>query len=163
MAQVETKACEHDFHWYLANNEEGWKCCSCGFRPGEPEGFSPELDRSETYRKAFAVCSEMHDAKLIYISNGTMGDGVAESVAARCKRAGIYDQQSIMAFVIEAIDTRSHAKFWKDRSKKILAGKDDRERCACGKLANRFSYFKGEKSARCSSPECEPANIALPF
>ena len=36
--------CESELHWYPAINEEGWRCCSCEFKPGEPAGYEPRLD-----------------------------------------------------------------------------------------------------------------------
>lgn len=132
----------HEFHWYpAAANEQGWKCCFCDERPGEPPGFSPRLDRERLDAKVFALIDEMHNSKLIHVSNGSEGDYLIGQLRKRCAAEDRFDQQSILLFLLE-LDTQSHAAYWQKISNAILAGKDERKRCECGKLANVFSGDK---------------------
>lgn len=129
---------QHDFHWYQNFcTESGWKCCVCQHKPGEPPGFSPELDRAELERKVGAVMHDLHDANFIYISNGTGGDGLTSAIAERCRAEGRYDQGSIALFILES-QVPSHAAYWKGISDGIVDGHDPRRRCHCGKLANQY-------------------------
>lgn len=131
-------SCQHDYHWYQDFcTEAGWKCCMCSEKPGEPPGFSPELDRAEIERKVGAVMHDLRDADFIYISNGTGGDGLTAGIAERCKAEGRFDQASIALFILEAV-TPSHAAYWKGVSDGIVAGKDPRRRCHCGRLAHTY-------------------------
>jgi hypothetical protein len=124
---------EHEFYYYLSVNEEGWRCCSCDFKPGEPPGFCPELDRDRLYTKVSGILHDIHDANIIYVSNGTAGDGLTSFIVERCKEEGRYDQESIALFILES-SAPGHSRYWKPITDGILAGKDPRERCACGKL-----------------------------
>jgi hypothetical protein len=134
---------EHDVHWYPeAANEAGWRCCTCGHKPGEPPGFDPQRDRDEIARKVWATLHDMHDAKIVYISNGSMGDGLTADIAARCRSEGVFDSYSIALFVLESL-TPSHAKYWREVSEGILAGKDPRKRCWCGALSTCSSSSGG--------------------
>jgi hypothetical protein len=125
---------EHEFYYYAAANEAGWKCCVCGERPGEPPGFSPQLDRTRLERKVFGLLDDLHNHNLVYVSNGCGGDAIVADVAERCRADGVYDQASILAFIL-GTDGGRHAKYWKEVSDAIIAGRDPRNRCACGALA----------------------------
>lgn len=140
---------EHDFYYYLDTNEEGWRCCSCAYRPGEPQGFSPELDRSHTYQKVMGILLDLHNGDFVHVSNGTHGECLQEMVTERCRREGIYDQYSITLFLLEAL-TASHQKYWKEVSDGVIAGKDPRRRCPCGALATSFTWKDGVPVDRCS-------------
>lgn len=142
--------CKHEFQYYLESNEAGWRCCLCEHKPGEPTGFSPELDRVQLERKVFAVLDGLHNADVIYISNGTGGDMLMADVAERCREVNRYDQYSIALFVLEATAPR-HAEYWKQISDAIVAGKDPRDRCHCGKLATVTSFANGNTTRRCSA------------
>lgn len=133
--------CTHDYHWYPETNEEGWRCCMCEHRPGEPAGFSPQHDRELIGRKVDAVLTALHDADVIYVSNIEHGEHLMLTVAARCERRKRYDQYSIALFVLEEM-TASHAKYWGEISSGVMSGNDTRRRCTCGKLANVFSGDK---------------------
>lgn len=126
--------CNHEYHYYAATNEDGWRCVFCKDRPGEPAGFCPELDRKRLHAKVFALLTTLHEADLIYISNGGMGESIINAVEARCLNEKLYDQYSIQLFILELL-TDSHAKYWAEVSEAIVAGKDTRARCHCGKLA----------------------------
>lgn len=128
------KPCEHDYHYFAEINEAGWRCPICGDKPGEPPGFSPQLDRKRLEMKVFAMLNTLHDADLIYISNGTMGDAVVDAVGARCWNEKRFDQYSILLFILELM-ADSHAEYWRKVSEAIMAGKDERPRCHCGKLS----------------------------
>lgn len=133
-------ACEHEYHWYLAINEEGWRCCSCGDKPGEPPGYSPRLDRDEVQRKVWAVLSDLHDHNFVHVSNGSHGDFLTARVADQCVSTGRYDQKSIALFLLESL--AGDGEFWKLRGESIIAGNDNRDRCHCGALARVFSGGK---------------------
>lgn len=135
--------------WHLDPcNEAGWRCAQCCLpMPGEPPGFSPELDRSEIGEKVEAIAQFLQAYELLYFSNSTEGVCAVREIAMDCKALGLYDQYSIIR-LLAGYD--NHADYWKDLSEKILSGNDPRRRCVCGKLA---SSFPGDK-AYCST-ECE--------
>lgn len=133
--------CKHEFYWYPAINETGWKCSSCDFKPGEPPGFDPKLDRLDIHGKVYAILSDMHDANLVYVSNGSMGDGLTSRVANACHKRNRYDQETIIREIMAAFGP-SHARYWAKVSRGVMVGKDPRHRCACGKLATCSSNGK---------------------
>lgn len=149
---------EHDYHWYPATNEAGWRCCVCNYKPGEPPGFAPGLDRAELYRKVWGLLLDLTNANLVYVSNGSGGDALAEDVAAVCEKLDRYDQYTILRELLGAM-AKSHGEYWAKVSVGVLTGKDPRKRCPCGELARSFS---GGKS-RCfkhgfdwTAPQQEP-------
>jgi hypothetical protein len=99
-------------------NEEGWGCDDCA----ETLGYRPDLDRSDTYEKVRSTLFWFHDSKLIYISNGTMSDIVAENVAQRCARENRYDQWTILRFILEDPNLATHGDFWANRAERYLLG-----------------------------------------
>ena len=130
-------------------NEAGWKCADCGFQPGEPPGFSPQTDREEIWTKVYCLLNDFSNADLINISNGSEGDYLTAIVADKCKHADRYDQYTILRFILEEIQP-GHADFWENISKGILAGKDPRDRCACGELATGRTHKNGKRVDYCS-------------
>ena len=149
--------CRHDYHWYSNFvTEAGWKCCLCNEKPGEPPGFSPALDRAELERKVCAVMSDLHDANFIYISNGSGGDMLTADVVEWCRRQNRFDQGSIAFFILATV-VPSHAKYWGEVSEGVIAGKDPRRRCHCGRLS---TMTIGDR-AYCSS-DCQ-AQKELPW
>lgn len=128
---------EHEYHWYPAVNENGWRCCYCEHKPGEPEGYDPKLDRELVETKCHAILSDLHSAGIVYVSNSSHGDSIVAYIVAECGREELYDQYSIAMFILQALQ-RSHAKYWKPISEGILAGKDPRARCWCGALATIY-------------------------
>jgi hypothetical protein len=133
--------CPHDgLYWYGAPaDERGWRCVDCDWKPGEPPGFSPQHDRSHIATKVGSILQDLHLANIIYVSNGTAGEGLTANIAALCIERDTYDSVSIACLILEAVGCERHAKYWRDISTGILAGKDPRERCHCGALANVFS------------------------
>ena len=127
-------SCKHDFHWYLATNEDGWRCVNCDYKPGEPPGFDPKLDRSEIEGKVDAVMLMMHHAELIHVSNGSHGDYMTGVIAQRCRDWGRFDQYTIVLLLLREL-SEAHAVHWREISEAILAGKDKRDRCPCGELS----------------------------
>lgn len=142
---------KHEVFWYPEPNEEGWRCCACDFRPGEPPGFDPQRDRDEIGRKVGCILRDMHEAHVVYISNGSMGDGIERSVAARCEAAGVFDSYSIALYILEAL-TPGHAKYWREVSEGVIDGHDIRKRCWCGELSTCSSLGPGDRGwqYRCS-------------
>jgi hypothetical protein len=147
---VSESNCKHpEFYFYpTPATEAGWKCSACPFKPGEPPGFSPGLDRSHTQIKVMGLLLDLHNHDFVYVSNGSHGEGLEHTVAERCKAEGRFDQYSILLFILEAM-TPSHAKYWKGVSDGIVAGKDPRNRCPCGKLAQVYTSRGNERVTRC--------------
>jgi hypothetical protein len=133
-AVMGSKTCDHDYQYFAATNENGWRCVFCKDQPGEPPGFSPELDRSRLEFKVFALLNDLTNSDLVYVSNGTGGDAIVGDVESRCRKEQRYDQYSILLFILDVM-TERHALYWSKVSEAIVAGKDERERCYCGKLS----------------------------
>jgi len=123
--------------WHLdACNEAGWHCADCGLKmPGEPPGYRPDLDRSAIGAKVDSVVNWLHESELIYVSNSSEGESLTGKVAEECKRTSTYDQMSIIIMIAM---NKENADYWKKLGEDVLAGKDPRRRCHCGKLANTF-------------------------
>jgi hypothetical protein len=143
------RECQHaEVYWYAAPLEDGWRC-TCGFRPGEPPGYDPQRDRDNIHGKVWAILDGLHNADIVYVSNGCAGDSITADVAAKCKRHKVYDQYSIVAFILRAMTTR-HAEYWKQVGDGIRAGKDPRDRCHCGALSTVTTWIDGKTERRCS-------------
>jgi esterase/lipase superfamily enzyme len=97
--------------------EAGWQCGSCD----ESLGFRPDLDRDYTEVKVYNVLLAAHDANLLYVSNSDMGLLVSENVANECQRTDMYDQASILRFILEDPNMSSHGPFWREEADKFLA------------------------------------------
>lgn len=115
-----TPRCSHRATYYYMDpcTEAGWKCQDCG----KTLGFRPDLDREMTEIKTNGILHDMHEAQVIYISNGTMGEIIAGNVAARCKELGLFDQLTIARLILEDVnvDVPGHAEFWKARAIKYM-------------------------------------------
>jgi hypothetical protein len=140
-----------------APTEEGWCCARCDLKPGEPLGFCPELDASDTSGKVtdilFRLTGETGGPSWLYISNGTEGEGVVHSVVQQCQEAGIYDQSFIVLRLFAAADYgETHSAFWKKISDGVRAGNDPRVRCACGQLATAGGECSACWSKRAKTP-----------
>lgn len=145
---------ECEFSWYLEGaNEYGWKCmvCRAGCTEFEPAGYNPRLDVERIYDKVSAILMDLHMAEVVYVSNGSMGEAVTHDVAQRCRAAGVYDQGSIVGFIVALVSGERHAKFWKEIGEGVRAGKDPRDRCACGKLSTVSQHQDGETKRWCSA------------
>ena len=110
-----------DVFWNPATNEDGWTCLDC-CKPGENLGYRPDFDQDRIERKTWCLLQSFHEAKLIYVSNGTMGEIVAENVGRRCRVEGVYDQYSILRFILEDPNMAGHADFWKTRAERHRLG-----------------------------------------
>jgi hypothetical protein len=129
--------CAHaGLYWHPAPaNEQGWKCTDCGHQPGEPPGFSPVHDRSHVGVKVECILHLLHESEVIYVSNGDQADSIIAHVVRSCRRRHVFDSVSIARMIVDIEGDARHAKFWREISEGVLAGKDPRPRCACGKLA----------------------------
>lgn len=132
---------EHNYAYFPHVNEEGWKCVECSHAPGEPPGFSPQLDRAMTEHKVASILMDLHTYELVYVSNSDEGARLAALVAERCQRERVFDQLSIVSFLIEAM-LSGHQSYWKEISESVLAGHDIRNRCWCGALSKMASNGK---------------------
>lgn len=149
----------HGLYWFAdPANERGWKCTDCDWRPGEEPGFSPAHDRSHLETKVGCILMTMHEAEVIYVSNGIDGDRLTSLVTKYCSERSLYDSVSIARVILEHEGSDRHARFWRDISEGILAGKDPRTRCACGKLATQWRISAGVSTPACSM---EHMKIAL--
>lgn len=130
--------CQHEWAWDLRGcNEDGWRCCACNYRPGEPAGYSPTLDRLELDVKVGDIQMAMYNSELTYFSNAVHGDSVTDQVVRQCRELGQYDQRTIAILILDAGHS-SHAKYWRELGDAIVAGNDPRTRCNCGALATSF-------------------------
>lgn len=156
----DTAACAHSgLYWYAApSNERGWKCADCDWQPGEEPGFSPQHDRSHLRTKVECVMHDLHDASIIYVSNGGCGESLANAVTAACLARSLYDSVSIARVILEVEADEKHAKFWRDIGEGVVAGKDPRERCACGALSHVTTWKDRKRVVACSH---EHLQIAL--
>lgn len=146
---MKCEKCGDEVYWYSATNEDGWRCCRCQHKPGEPPGFSPQLDRDLIAIKVHSILHDMHESNVVYVSSGSMGDGIACMVEKMCVKDQKYDQYSIALFILKVM-APSHAKYWKKVSRGVLSGKDVRNRCHCGALSTRSRGFNGQWEYRCS-------------
>lgn len=120
-----TQNCPHaNLYWYPAINEDGWMCADCLVRPGEPPGFSPELDRSHLYVKVDNLLRELMEAKLVHVSNSSEGDWITREAMAVCRSACTYDQYSILAAILGHM-AKPYAEYWKSAGERTMEGKDN--------------------------------------
>lgn len=150
-----------EFRWRSSPcNEDGWECCSCNNKPGEPSGFCPQLDRElvavKIHDLLLALSGHLGGTEFIYVSNGSMGEVVVASVAAACRATSFYDQGYILTRILVALGEANGSDYWQRISKGILAGKDPRERCPCGRLANLFSNQHEPRCSGCHANQVEP-------
>jgi hypothetical protein len=108
------------------------------------------VDRERIGDKVMAMLSELDEAGIVCVSNGSEGANLENVVADRCRTEGRFDQYSIALFFLELMTNR-HAVYWKTTSEAILAGKDPRGRCPCGALSTSSQHFAGEWTHRCSA------------
>lgn len=143
-----------DFHYYPATNEDGWRCIYCDHHPGEPPGFSPQLDRELIGLKVGAILHDACNAHLISVSNGSDGDCLSALIADKCVRADRFDQYSILFYLLAEM-TPSHAEHWREVSDGIIAGANKRNRCHCGKLATLHIGGQGDYCSMAHAPKEE--------
>jgi hypothetical protein len=147
----EPSTCVHDFHWFAAPaNEQGWRCVACEHTPGEPAGFSPAHDREHIDRKVGGILMDLHNAEIIYVSNGSGGDSLTAHVADRCRAENTYDSMSIARMILDRAGDARHATFWREISDGIIAGNDPRGRCACGALGKITTWKDQKRVVACS-------------
>ena len=144
------ETCEHELYWYGAPaNEQGWKCCSCDFKPGEPPGFSPHHDRELLSVKIDSILQDLFSASIVYVSNSCAGEALVEMAHSMCIVNDTYDSVSIARWLLELCGNDDHAAYWRKVSTGMLTGSDPRDRCRCGKLAQVFSVREGTSTSSC--------------
>lgn len=138
-AKYGSSPCDHEgsMFWYLSpHDERGWMCCDCFWQPGEEPGYSPEHDRDLIEVKCDNILLDLADEGLLSVSNGSHGESLAHHAAKIARDARTFDQESIVAILARLC--AGDGSFWRDQHEAILAGKDTRRRCHCGKLARIF-------------------------
>lgn len=117
--------CPHaGLYWYAAPaDERGWRCVDCQWEPGEPPGFSPRHDRERIGVKVGCIVHALHEAQIIYVSNGCEGDALTARVASMCEKERYYDSVTIARFILQVEGGPEHGRFWRDASESVLAGK----------------------------------------
>ncbi len=115
--------CDHSLEllepvWRLATNEDGWECLECN----QNLGFRPDIDRAFTDVKVGCILLEFHEAKLIYVSNGTESMIITDNVTARCHAENFYDQKHILRFILEDPNMLPDSTFWRTRAERELMG-----------------------------------------
>lgn len=111
------KQCEHNKAFYYNTiNEAGWRCSDiCG----QELGFRPDLDRKLTWFKVMGILQDLVQNKFISVSNATEGDGITGYVVKKCQEKDVYDQVSILRFILE-IDTH-HVEYWQEQSHRKIS------------------------------------------
>lgn len=98
-------------------NESGWKCVDCS----KGLGFRPDLDRELTEIKVHGILHDLVEAKVIYVSNATMGDIIAANVVGECKRLDMYDQVTIARLILEDPNiSDGHGTYWKQQAEEYF-------------------------------------------
>ena len=115
------KTCRHEdddnLFYYPTVNEAGWRC----FCQTE-QGFRPDLDRRLIRTKVSGLLMDLHEHKLVRVSNGSMGECIIENVASECEKRGHYDQQTILQLILgDANVSSTHAEFWRKSSEDWIA------------------------------------------
>ncbi len=153
--------CQHELvYWFPALgacNERGWKC-ACGHLPGEPPGYSPQLDAARLRTKIWCILHEVADAHIVYVSNSDEGEGITDEVARTVEASGNRDQYSIVLAILQAM-TPSHAAYWREVGDGVRAGKDERNRCACGQLSTSSRHYQGKSFYSCGAEACEKGGL----
>lgn len=152
MSSADSADCAHEgLHWFASpHDERGWRCVDCDWRPGEEPGFSPQHDRSHLATKVGGILHDLADAKIISISNASEADSVIVDAAFRCAERKLYDSESIALVILEIVASERHAKFWREIGEGIIAGRDPRPRCFCGKLSTISVMSDGNTDRFCS-------------
>lgn len=106
--------------WRAAANEAGWECGWCRTNLG----FRPDLDGELLELKVMGLIYDLGSANLIYVSNGTEGELICESVVKRAKKRGRYDQHTLLELILEDpyLGGQSHADYWAKERARALRG-----------------------------------------
>ncbi|HYF47651.1 MAG TPA: hypothetical protein VD926_15655 [Acidimicrobiales bacterium] len=107
--------CAHaEARWELATDEDGW-ACDCG-----KLGFRPDLDAELIEEKVGAVLFWLAHHDVVSVSNGTTGDYIVANVAQAARKAGRYDQYTIVSLILSDPNLAGHAEYWAKRSAEWL-------------------------------------------
>ena len=135
-------------------NEEGWSCVNCGFVPGEPPGFCPQLDMEELPQKIEAILlfltGDTGPSRLVHVSNSSHGESIICSVYEWCCNSGRRDAKSIIHVIF---DDCGHSEYWAKIRDGVLSGNDVRDRCRCGALSTCTRMAKGKTEHICNTCE----------
>lgn len=114
-----TPTCQHDdgyVFYYRAINEDGWKCDGCNTQLG----FRPDLDDRLLRQKVSGFVHDLHEAKFIYVSNGTMGEIITENVEGRCRTEDRFDQYAILAYILTDHSLLGDGDYWRKQRNRWL-------------------------------------------
>lgn len=110
--------CAHDPEYYPSINEAGWRCVNCL----EELGHRPDLDRELIGKKVMGLLNDLHESKMVYVSNGSQGEAIMCSVAMQCVREGRFDQYFIIHQILEDpnIDYLGHSDYYRQSPEKKI-------------------------------------------
>ena len=96
------KDCQNVFYYTKYGDEtlpfeNGWVCANHDVKIG----YNPLFDRYLTFFKVSAILHDLFDAGMIYVSNGSEGDGIAGWVAEECERADNYTVPFIISKIFQ--------------------------------------------------------------
>jgi len=157
IAKYQQTDCTHEgsMYWYLSpDDERGWMCSDCFWRPGEEPGYSPQHDRDLLETKCNCILMDLSEEGLISVSNGSHGESLVAAAARIARDARTLDQESIVAILAKLC--AGDGAFWREQHEGILGGNDPRRRCACGKIAHSFCGDAAYCSVACEPKRDEP-------
>lgn len=93
--------------YYPSINEGGWQEVG---KVNKKLSSRPDLDKKLIFCKVRGILTSLHTNKLIYISNGSLGDCIATNVVKQCRKRARYDQYSIMHFIMQDPNLNNHQK-----------------------------------------------------
>ena len=124
MKKIECKHEEDSLVYIPSPEEDGWEC-ACG----EKFGFRPDLDRKFIELKVRYILDEIcnpfnvneDNRRLLNIpSNEIESSRIIFNVVKKCRKKGMYDQQTIMKAILSDKHYINNPKIWKEEYKKFL-------------------------------------------
>ncbi len=96
-------ACKHESTYYYPSvNDDGWRCVDCDTEFGKNEG----IDKKLIYTKVRGLLHDLHEAKLIYVSNGTDGDCITSIVCDSFQKDNDFSQGYIIYQIAKFLHER---------------------------------------------------------
>ena len=153
--QVKCPKCGNTGIWNydptVGPNENGWACICGEWRPGEPEGFCPDLDVIEFEQKVGCILQFLNLEGMLYVSNSDEGDCLVECAVARLEHWNRRDCYSVIEALYQL--QAGHWEYWQKIGDGVRSGEDPRVRCPCGNLSN-CSSLNGDGTWSYSCKDC---------